>query len=422
MLSFIIALIGLSPSLEARTISINEVLEMASTSPEVKSAESMASAASSVESNNWRQIYMPKVSADIQYSRQLQQQGLELKSLPIPTIGFERDTLIGSVKIVQPIFDPENMLYSSSASKNIAEAEMLKASRQVKETQGKAISYYLQILELRSKRNALDKFASNLKNRQPEIRRLYQLGHVSESDVLKIKLGIDDANQGIRELKQKEEFLGELLANLLGQEGVFRPENLPTDLPQISSIAETIEPEKREDIRGLDKQLEALQESQSSAKASYLPKVAAFASHTYINTDVLMRKNSDAIGLLLSWSIFDGGSKSATSKEAAFKKVALEHTRYLAIGAIRASYIDAVKTLSLKRQEYEERKAAVIEAKKVTDLEFTRLKSGKTTINNLIDAEDVLKDRIEKASLTQTSWYQAWFSAQVASGNLISAP
>ena len=414
----------------AQTISLKKTLEVAaSQSPEVKAAELTAQAATETHKSDWRKIYLPKVGAGLGYSHLFQDQGLSippvatpLGALNLPALTLQRDTVFGTIGLIQPIFDPETMLYKSDASEKIAEAEKLKSARQVKETQAKAASYYLQILELRAKRSALERFVKNLKSRQPEIKRLYELGRTSESDSLKVKLGIDDAMQGIRELSQKEEYLGQILASLLGQDQPLSPDELNDELPDVVLSENSGDSAKREDIQSLDKQLEAVKSAKSASKAAYLPKVSAFASHVYLNSDSLARKDSDSAGVLLTWSLFDGGAGISESAANAEKSQALEQKRRLAFSSIQATYQDAVKTLKIKKIEYEERNSAVQEARKIVNIEFSRLKSGKSTVNNLIDAEDVLKDRQEKAAASKVGWYQAWFNGLLASGEEIRVP
>lgn len=414
---------------ETQTINMNKVIELASKSPEVQSAEALSESAAEQHTADKRKIFMPKIGVNASYTHSLQDQGLKIPpigtpfgTLTPPPVNFKRDSTMGSVGLVQPIIDPENMLYSVNASKHSAEAEKLKASRQKKESQGEALLIYLSILELRAKQNSLEMFVNNLKSRQPEIRRLYEIGYVSESDVLKVKLGIDDANQGIREIIKKEDFLGQVLANLLGEEKACSPQELAEDLPTISNRTESIDPAMREDIQSLDKQLSAIEETKKASKASYLPKLSGFANHMHSDNDMLNKKDSDSVGVMLSWSIFDGGVKLSEARSNEEKKRALEQTKFLASANIKASYQDSLNMLKIKKQEFDERKSAVIDAKKVSEIEFRRLKTGKTTVNNLIDAEDTLKDRIEKASLSKVSWYQAWFNSQITSGEAISAP
>jgi outer membrane protein TolC len=179
---------------------------------------------------------------------------------------------------------------------------------------------------------------------------------------------------------------------------------------------------EREDIQAIDKQLDALELSKSGQKSEYLPKVYGFVQHYYTNANLLTNSNFDAVGIQLSWSIFDGGVNLANARATAEQREALEHKRTLAVSSFQADVSNALATLQIKRQEYEERRHGVQEAKTVADLEFKRLKNGKTTVNYLIDAEDQLKDRTEKASLSKVSWYQAWFSFERASGGVLAAP
>lgn len=61
---------------------------------------------------------------------------------------------------------------------------------------------------------------------------------------------------------------------------------------------------------------------------------------------------------------------------------------YFFIGDQQESlFLDAIENLDFKKQEYDERKLATDEAKKVAEIEFSRLKSGKTTVNSYIDSE-----------------------------------
>ena len=423
-----IAILWLSPQLavsQNRNISLKEILQTAATSPEVRSAKSSANEASETATSVWRRTYMPKLSGTLGYTHLLENEALTIPPIGpvvIPPQTLGPDFVSGSVQLSQSLFDPANMLFRSKAIEILADAEKLRSSRQIKETQGKAINYYLQILEFRARRGALEKFVVNLRSRQTEIKRLYELGSVSDSDVLKVKLGIDDANQSIREILLKESYLGKLLASVLGESGVRWPEELPADLPETPPIEAKMEIGNREDVRAIDKQLESIDLSRRADKAEYIPKVAASLQHFYTNTTVLSNQNVDAVGVQLIWSIYDGGVDFAKASASAEKRQALEQKRVLTVSSIQASYEDAIQMLKTKKIEYMERQQSLIEAKRVTDIEFRRLKVGKTTVNNLIDAEDVLKDRMEKTELSKTNWYQAWFSHLLASGEELRTP
>jgi outer membrane protein TolC len=426
-----VGLLGCSGPLQALAyadgspISMQQLLFKASEGPEVKAARSSAEAARDKEASVWRQIYIPKLNAGLSYTHLLTDQALQFPPVggnAIPPIKLGPDFLLGTLTLQQVLFDPANMLYNSPASERQAKAASLEASRQIKETQGKAIDLYLRSLELRAKRKALEKYAANLTNRLREIQRIYELGGLGEGDLLKIKLGIDDATQGIRDLQNNENYLADLTASLVGESNPVVPDDLAEELPQSSVCSEKADVSDREDIQAIEKRMEALGLLKDGQKAEYLPKVYGFVQHGYTNANLVTSSNFDAIGVQLSWSIFDGGVSLANAKATAEQRQALEHKRDLALSASQADLSDSKATLQIKRREYEERRKSVSEARTVADLEFKRLRNGKTTINNLIDAEDMLKDRMEKASLSKVNWYQAWFSCQRASGSALVAP
>jgi outer membrane protein TolC len=410
---------------EDSPVSIQELLVKASSGPEVKAAHSSANEMKNKEAATWRQIYVPKLSAGLGYIHLLSDESLQLPPLggmAIPPMKLGPDFVSGSLTLSQVLFDPANMLYNAPATERLAEAAELRSSRQVKETQGKAIELYLRALEMRAKRKALEKYAANLSSRLREIRRIYELGGLSEGDLLKIKLGVDDANQGIRDLQKGENYLADMIAAFVGDSKPVVPEDLPEELPASAACSDKADVSNREDVRAIDQEVEALELSRSGQKAEYLPKVYGFVQHGYTNTELVSKSNYDLVGVQLSWSLYDGGVALANSKTAADQLDALEQKKNLALSTFRASLADSAAALQIKRREYEERRQSISDARVVSELEFKRLKNGKTTINNLIDAEDMLKDRTEKANLSKVSWYQAWFSCQQASGDALVAP
>lgn len=418
------SLLGMAHA-EDSPVSIQELLVKASSGPEVKAAQSSANEMKNKETATWRQIYVPKLSAGLSYTHLLSDQSLQLPPLggmAIPPIKLGPDFISGSLTLSQVLFDPANMLYNAPATERLANAAELRSSRQVKESQGKAVELYLRTLELRAKRKALEKYAANLSSRLREIRRIYELGGLSEGDLLKIKLGIDDANQGIRDLQKGENYLADMIATIVGDSKPVVPADLPEELPTSAACSDKADVSTREDIRAIDQELEALKLSTRGQKAEYLPKVYGFVQHGYTNTELVTQSNYDMIGVQLSWSLFDGGVSLANSKAAADQRYALEQKKNLALSSFRAALSDSAASLQIKRREFEERRQSISDARTVSELEFKRLKNGKTTINNLIDAEDMLKDRTEKANLSQVSWYQAWFSCQHASGGTLVAP
>lgn len=400
--------------------SIQQILDMAEKGPEIKAAKASADEAEARSTSVFRQIYIPKLTAGYNYQRLLNDQAIQIPNLL--QLPLDRTSKSATIGITQVLFDPASMLYKQPASDNLTQASRLNASRQIKETQSKAMDLTLQSLEIRAKRKALERYIVNLKNRLNELQRIYELGGLGESDVLKVKLGIADASQGIRDLQKGEDYLANMIATLLGENKPIVPADLPDELPVAMNISEDIDVNNREDIQAIGKQIEAINLSRNGNKAEYLPKVYGYYQHNYTNNGLLTNSNFDTIGVQVSWSLFDGGVNMSDAKASALQQQALESKRSLAVSVFQADVKNAIVGLKIKRQEYEERRKDALEAKSVSDSEFRRLKSGKSTVNNLIDAEDILKDRSEKASLSKISWYQSWFNLKRASGEALTTP
>lgn len=401
-------------------LSIQQIIDLAEKGPEVKSAKASADEADARSTSVFRQIYIPKLTAGYNYQHLLNDQAIQIPNLiNLPLDDNSKSATIG---ITQVLFDPASMLYKQPATESLAQASSLNASRQIKETQSKAVDLSLQALELRAKRKALEKYITNLRSRLNELQRIYELGGLGESDVLKVKLGIADASQGVRDLQKGEDYLADMIAALLGESKSIVPADLPEELPTTLYNSENVDVAQREDILAIDKQIEAIGLTRSGNKAEYLPKVYGYYQHNYTNNGLLTNSNFDVIGIQVSWSLFDGGVNISDAKASALQQQSLESKRSLAISAFQADVKTAMTGLKIKKQEYEERRKNAIEAKSVSDAEFRRLRNGKSTVNNLIDAEDILKDRSEKASLSKISWYQSWFNLKRASGEALIAP
>lgn len=420
-----LSLQGQSAKAAGSDLSMQELLSKALAGPEVRSAAAEAETAMDKEKSTWRKIFVPKLSGGITYGRLLSDQGIQLPPLggmAIPPMKLEPNMWSGNLALQQAIFDPSTMLYRGPAANRQALAAQLESNRQGKETQAKTIELYLNALELRAKRKALETYAENLNSRSREIRRIFELGGLAEGDLLKIKLGIEDANQGARDLQNGEVFTGEMIASLIGEASPVHPTELPDELPPSATCANGNSISDREDIQAIDANLAALDLAERGNRFEYLPKVYGVLQGNYSNLNLLTNSTYLSLGLQLSWSIFDGGSNFAEANALASQNQSLQQKRELALSSARAALNNATEALKIKRQEYEERRRTVLDARRVADLEFKRLRNGKTTINNLIDAEDTLKDRNEKASLSKISWYQAWFKCQLASGSAMSVP
>lgn len=420
---------GLGRTEDAGTLPLKQLLERVKKGPDVLASKAFAEESRYMALTFWQNTFLPKLVAIGTYDYLSKEVGINnpLSGIPLPpplsglggsVLGASRELAIERVELQIPLLDIAKMSYESPSKQTLAEAASLKSERETKEILQNTIDLYLQCLELKAKRKALENYKKNLQIRQIEIRRLYELGGVSEAGLLKIKLGIEDSDQGIREIKQNEVFLGRMLARAIGESSPVLPEDFPGHLPPIEHFLlqkfDLIE--SREDLGALCKQINAADLESKAARASTYPQVSLFAGYTYADQEILSEKGFGDVGLRVTWPIFDGATGKSRYQAARMKKQALEHEKQSAILAIQAQVDNAWETLKIKSLEYTERQAAVKDSKEAADLDFKRLKTGKVTVNDVIDSVDILRDREEKAALSKISWYRELFKYQTAAG------
>lgn len=399
------------------TVSLAELLRASADGPEARAARAQALKQDQVARAHWRGAVLPKLVAAGLASQQDRDTAIDL--FPLGTLTLPRDSWAAGALLTQPVLDVEGMVYEAGAADAGAQAAALAAREGGKEAQAKAVGWYLQALELRAKRRALRAYAANLGSRRNEIQRLFELGAVGEADLLKVKLGVDDAEAGARELEAKEAFLARMVGQSLGQDRALSPEDLPESLPPAQALADAGE---REDLAALDAQVKAAELSGAGAEAGFLPKLSVSATYLRLDQQVLSQSEWVGVGAQATWTVFDGAVRQAKAKAAEAEADGLRERRRSAALALRAQREDALALLELRRREFAERSAAVLEAQRAADLEFRRLGQGKASVSNLVDAEDVLKDRREKAALSQVQWWQEWFRLQMSGAGPLSLP
>lgn len=413
-LLFLISLNSFADTTPIKTMTLAEVIKNSSKSLDASAARNEAKSVEELSNATWRNTFMPKLGGGLNY--QHRDRDLHLAT-PFGNLQQGRaDFWTGGLELTQPLIDPSGMLYQESSVKTSAQAMELRSRRLSKESQLQAIALYLQILDIRAKKTATAEYSANLTKRHKEFRRLFELGRIGESDLLKVKLGIDDANDGVKTYQLKEELLGRLLARQLNEDAIILPADLPAELPKVSLQGSIGDIDQREDLQAMRKQIESANLKAKSSEYEILPRIDAFASYTHTSQLQLVERDWTTVGLRMTWVGFDGGARYSKAASAKADAMALEQKMNYAKIAIRADMQDSIGMMDQKRTELKNRISGIKDAVKSANLEFVRLESGRSTVNDLLDAEELLRDRKEKADMTRVNWYQEWFRWQAGLG------
>lgn len=404
---------------EVAVMSLSKVIEASANGLDASAAESDANSSIHLEGASFRGTFLPKLGASAEYNSR--NKDLHLGTPLGPLKQGDKQYWQGGLELSQPLFDPALMLYQHPSVRKSVEAQKLKSRRAMKQAQFEAIGLYLQIEEIRAKKKALEDFVANLTRRRTEIRRLLELGRVSEADYLKVKLGIDDAEEAIRVLRTKEIFSGNLLSRFVGSAATISPEPLADELPK-AVIDGSDFMGNREDLLALRKQMEASELKAGASRAEALPKLDVFIRYTQTTQNQLLEPNWTTAGVRLTWVGFDGGARYEKARSALFEKRAIESRLRSAEIAVNAEVIDAREMLKQKEAEFGVRRASIKEAVRAVDLESSRFGNGRSSVNDLLDAEEILRDRKEKLALSRVAWFHEWFRLQSALGNAPYSP
>lgn len=404
----------------SQKLSLSDVLEKVSSGPLANSLRMESQSVKEKATATWRSTYLPKF-----YVLGIAQEADKKSGITTPFGTFEssrKDLAIGTLNLDQAIYEPYKAKEVEMEDTQ-AKAHGLSSDHAIKEIQLNTANAYIKIIEVKEQQVSLSGFVKNLELRFKEVQRLFQLGMVSEADLLKVKLAINDAKQGLKELSNKESYLKKMIGEVIGEVNPIETMDLPK--PKTILLKEQSEMEiqnNRNDIQAINLQIKAADLGADAASSANLPTITAFGEYYAVNQEILNERQGGAIGVRLMWSIFDSGSSSALKASALSQKRSLELRKKHLTSNIAVERFDSIKQLELKQNEFTEREAGLIDAEKASQIEFKRLKQGKVSVSDVIDAEDLLKERKDKLIGSKLNWYSEWFRYLMMSGEPLSMP
>lgn len=180
-------------------------------------------------------------------------------------------------------------------------------------------------------------------------------------------------------------------------------------LPDLEQKALTIRP----DLKRLDSEQAAQQQSVSMAKSSFGPRVNAFAGWEMDNPTMLAGGggNNWLGGIELQFDLFQGGAKKAAlsreralaEKIAAFKQAASDRVRL----EVRRAYYDQDSS----RQQVNVARSAIAQAQESFRINQDRYDTGLITITDLLGAEEAVRR-------TQADYWSAVYQFRTSYANL----
>lgn len=400
-LLFILLFLGIIVPLSAEEtiLSWKDVLNLAKESPRVRLAYEDYKRKIIEKDYVERATYYPKLGLSVE---QVNRDRSLIPNAAIPVVvGINRSYLTGGVEVQQTLFDPSVWFAVGKALSFSEEASKILSERAIETSQSESLLAYLTIFKIKAKIENLELLKSNLTRRLSEIRRLFALGQVSESEIFRIEQAIVQAKIGLSELVEKEKIAKRNLARLLGIDVEVQVETLPSysDLILNQDLKES--PERLE-IVALKKKISALEEKKKGIEYESLPKLTGKAGYYYLNNNQFSTDNWAQVSVGLTITPFDGGLRKNREEEIESELRSTQTEWKDLIRLLELEKEDTMSSVSLRKNEVETRSNLVQKAKYAAKKELDRMREGKVNINSWIDAEILYseeKDRFESVKL-----------------------
>ena len=371
----------------AEQLDILTVVKMAENRPLYKSSVAELESLKKQLSTQRGAAYLPKVGA--QFQRFYRDRQFDLET-PVGTFALtEQWNTQASVVATQPILDLQNMNYKIDELKLQVKAKKNSNDRLKKEIKAMAAKVYLDILILDQAYQTSKELNANLMNRRKEILRLYDLGRVSSLDKQKIEIAIDESDQGLFAITEQRKVLSTQLGQLIGSD---KPVEVTKDSFNLFKSAVSNQPVEasRLDLRALENTRQASETAIKGLRSSYLPTIALQGRYLYDNPGQVVQNEWYEVGIIAKWEIFSGNTRHSQIKanQANLRKITQQQREAeLNIDLEQKKNEADFNTLN---REKSLRDRSFARAKSVVKDERKRYRSGKTTLNDLIDAEVLL--------------------------------
>jgi multidrug efflux pump subunit AcrB/outer membrane protein TolC len=301
----------------AKTYTVNEALEKSNEASILLAAKKQSASIEALAEAQWRAAHMPKLGLEWEYKGRNE-------SLT-QTNGFgtfeygKKITTSGGMGVVIPLFDAPEMGGNKRSMESSLSATKHSEVWAKQNLRANLLEDLLSFEELRRTLRSVKVLKMRLNSVKAEALRFRQAGTVGQSDILKIEIAI--ADQVVREenletsiltLKEKIKVVVpdfEDLSEL--QEGDLEVRVLPSSAALI---------EQRADIRALSSALESQEHKVSASRQSSFPRLELRGRYVFADQGLLDQKDWTEASLAMTWSLYEGGTRSSLTHAELAKK------------------------------------------------------------------------------------------------------
>jgi len=246
----------------------------------------------------------------------------------------------------------------------------------------------------------------------------FDSGLVVESDLLTAKVRMAARKQELIRARNNLDLARAQLSTAMGVpvDSVFQPAEALAEHTLPVPVLQEIEKQalaNRPDLKRIQSEEAAQQQSVAMAKSSFGPRVNAFAGWEMDNPTFVAGGggNNWLGGIEVQFDIFQGGAKRAELSRQRALQERVTAMRQAAGDGVRLEVRRAYYDLDSARQEIEVERAAIAQAQDSLRINQNRYDGGLTTITDLLSAEEATRR-------SQTDYWEAVYRFHTSYANL----
>jgi multidrug efflux pump subunit AcrB len=417
VLLFILLVGGQALAEEPLRLTLAETMARAQQRPAAHASRAQAQAAEQLAVAERRAALLPVAGASLSISDRSKDLVL---ATPIGELPFgDSRQRAAAIEVRQPLLAPSQLLFAAPAARSQAEAARSQADRSCQELSVTAAAAHLDLLGIDARLAATNAYVRSLDARLNEVEEMVTAGRALPVDALKLRLAMDQAGQDLFALDRYRGTAEARLAQAVGVTGGVAPLPVPDlgqrQLPEAGpAIATALE--SRADLTALRSSLRALAQRRSAVRAELLPRLDAHAGWSWSDGSPYTTDSWVEGAVIISWRPFAAGTRgpriaAIRAEQRAREAELLEAERGAAV-EVRA----AIAELESVRNAVVVAEQGVEYAVETLRVEQERHLAGRTTVNDLLEAEAQLRERRTTRDLARLAVVGAWVRLWLATG------
>jgi multidrug efflux pump subunit AcrB/outer membrane protein TolC len=402
---------------DAGTVTLAEAMERAASRPLAAAADARAAAAEATAVAERRLARWPTVGVRADVVRRDRDFDFDTP-LGAFTLG-ERTSDSTAVEVVQPLLDPARLFYAAPAARSQAAAASKRAFRLRQELAAEAARSFLAVLSVDAQLSATDAFLDSLRARLAATEERVAAGSTLEADALKVRLDLESAELDRLALEENRRVAVRDLGRAVGADGPAEPRfdgrhdrGGEVDRAELTARAIAARP----DVKALGEQVRALELRVRAVRAERWPRLQARAVWTRSSGDPFQPEELLQGTVGLAWTPFASGTRAPRAASLDAERQALEADLAELRRAIAVEVDGALARLRTARAAVEVRRRGVELAAETLRVESERHAAGRSTTNDLLEAEADLRLQRTQSELARLDVLRAWLRLQLAAG------